>query len=312
RTSWTSCSRRVRRRSQMSVSAMPATASQRCPAGGGAAAPAPTGGPARAPPALWGRDAAAGEPRAARGARERSRAELPPDLADAGAERLAVLERQLRQELGGLEAARRAERRADEIGRERTALDRQARADDELLRDAADWLGGWDATRRRCQERIEQAQDAVARAEHLAGRLEPARRRLDAARRRDVLAGRVTAAEDRLRAARDGAVAARETWLDLKERRLLGIAAELAAGLREGEECAVCGSTAHPKPARAAADQVDRTAEEAAYEAHGRAEATRADAERALAAVREDLSLIHKTDPTRQIYNSVGVCGGGD
>ncbi|GHB13109.1 AAA family ATPase [Streptomyces chryseus] len=242
----------------------------------------------RVAPALSLRDDAEREHRAASGTRERSRAELPPDLVDAGAERLAVLERQLRQELGGLEAARRAERRADEIGRERTALERQARADDELLRDAADWLGGWDTTRRRCQERIEQAQDAVARAEHLAGRLEPARRRLDAARRRDVLAGQVTAAEDRLRAARDRAVAAHETWLDLKERRLLGIAAELAAGLREGEECAVCGSTAHPKPARAAADQVDRTAEEAAYEAHGRAEATRADAERALAAVRED------------------------
>ncbi|GAA1528252.1 hypothetical protein GCM10009730_41820 [Streptomyces albidochromogenes] len=242
----------------------------------------------RVAPAPSLRDDAEREHRAASGARERSRAELPPDLAEAGADRLAGLERQLRQELGGLEAARRAERRADEIGRERAALEHQARADDELLRDAADWLGGWDVTRRRCQERIEQAQDAVARAEHLAGRLEPARRRLDAARRRDVLAGQVTAAEDRLRAARDGAVAAHEKWLDLKERRLLGIAAELAAGLREGEECAVCGSTAHPKPARAAADQVDRAAEEAAYEAHTRAEAKRADADRALAAVRED------------------------
>ncbi|MET9518123.1 SMC family ATPase [Streptomyces sp. NPDC002994] len=242
----------------------------------------------RVAPALSVRDDAEREHRAAAGARERSRAELPPDLAETGAEQLAAQERRLRQDLGGLEAARRAERRSEEIGRERAELERQARSDDELLRDAADWLAGWDATRRRCQERIEAAQDAVTRAEHLAGRLEPARRRLDAARRRDVLAERVTAAEDRLRTARDSAVAAHETWLDLKERRLLGIAAELAAGLRDGEECAVCGSKEHPKPARAAADQVDRTAEEAAYEAFANAEAARGTAERALAALRED------------------------
>ncbi|MGW0562573.1 AAA family ATPase [Streptomyces sp. NPDC003016] len=242
----------------------------------------------RVAPALALRDDAEREHRAASAARERARAELPPDLADTGAEHLAALERGLRQDLGGLEAARRAERRSEEIGRERAALERQARADDELLRDAAHWLDGWDATRRRCQERIEAAQDAVTRAEHLAGRLEPARRRLDAARRRDALGEQVTAAEDRLRTAREEAASAHERWLDLKERRLLGIAAELAANLRDGQECAVCGSTEHPAPARAAADQVDRTAEEAAYAAHTDAEAVRSRAERALAAVRED------------------------
>ncbi|WP_093802001.1 AAA family ATPase [Streptomyces sp. Wb2n-11] len=242
----------------------------------------------RVAPALSLRDDAERDHRAASAARERARAELPPELADTGAEHLAALERGLRQDLGGLEAARRAERRSEEIGREQAALERQARADDELLRDAADWLDGWDTARRRCQERIEAAQDAVTRAEHLAGRLEPARRRLDAARRRDALGEQVTAAEDRLRTAREKAASAHERWLDLKERRLLGIAAELAAGLRDGQECAVCGSTEHPAPARAAADQVDRAAEEAAYAAHADAEAVRSGAERALAAVRED------------------------
>ncbi|MBT2505747.1 SMC family ATPase [Streptomyces sp. ISL-98] len=241
----------------------------------------------RVAPALLLRDDAEREHRAASTARERSRAVLPPDLADAGAEQIAALERKIRQDLGGLEAARRAEQRSEEIGWERTVLERQARADDELLRDAADWLAGWDATRRRCQERIEAAQEAVTRTEHLAGRLEPARRRLDAARRRDALAEQVTAAEDRLRTSRERAADAHETWLDLKERRLRGIAAELAAGLSEGKPCAVCGSAEHPEPARPADDQVDRAAEDAAYTAHTTAERARGEAERALATVRE-------------------------
>ncbi|MGR8011844.1 AAA family ATPase [Streptomyces hypolithicus] len=238
--------------------------------------------------ALSLRDEAERAHRAASVARERSRAVLPADLADIGAEQLAAQERRLRQDLGGLEAARRAELRSEEIGRERAALERQARADDELLRDAADWLDGWDEARRAGRQRIEAAQEAVARTEHLTGRLEPARRRLDAAHRRDALGEEVAAAEDRLRTARDGVAAARETWLDLKERRLRGIAAELAAGLRDGEECAVCGATEHPAPARAAADQVDRRAEEAAYGTYTSAEAARGRAERALATVRED------------------------
>ncbi|MBT2442441.1 hypothetical protein J7E93_20470, partial [Streptomyces sp. ISL-36] len=72
---------------------------------------------------------------------------LPPDLADAGAEHLSALERRLREELGGLEAARRAERRSAEITRERSVLERQARADEEILQDAGGWLAGWEARR---------------------------------------------------------------------------------------------------------------------------------------------------------------------
>ncbi|MDJ0462376.1 SMC family ATPase [Streptomyces sp. H27-C3] len=242
----------------------------------------------RVAPALALRDDSEREHHTASATRERSRNGLPPDLADAGAEQLAGLEQRLRQDLGGLEAARRAERRSEEIGRERADLERHARADDDLLRDAADWLAGWAATRQRGQERIEAAQDAVTRAEHLAGRLEPARHRLDAARRRDALDDKVATAGDRLRTARERAAAAHETWLDLKERRLRGIAAELAAGLRDGEPCAVCGAAEHPEPARAGAGHVDRTAEEAAYAEHTRSEGARAEAERVLAVVREE------------------------
>jgi exonuclease SbcC len=41
----------------------------------------------------------------------------------------------------------------------------------------------------------------------------------------------------------------RERLLDLRERRLAGLAAELANGLNAGDPCPVCGSCAHPAPA---------------------------------------------------------------
>ncbi|MGW3685987.1 AAA family ATPase [Streptomyces sp. NPDC005125] len=238
-------------------------------------------------PALELRDQAERVYRAASVARERARAQLPDTLVDAGAEQLAALERRLRQELGGLDAARRAERRSADIDTERAELERQARADDELILEAEGWLAGWESTRRGLQERIEAAQESATRAEQLAGRLEPARGQLEAARRRDALATETAAAADRLAAARERALGAHERWLELRERRLRDIAAELAAQLVDGEACKVCGSGDHPKPARAGDGHVDKATEEAALATYRRAEQVRTEADRDLGVVRE-------------------------
>ncbi|MFJ5832049.1 AAA family ATPase [Streptomyces sp. NPDC093089] len=241
----------------------------------------------RVAPALGLRRDAEREHATAHAARDRSRALLPPDLADAGAEHLAAREHRLRDELGGLEAARRAERRAAVLAEERAGLAREARADEDALQDAAGWLAGWEPRRAALIERVEAATDAAARAEHLAGRLEPARRRLAAARRRDALADSTRTAEARLADARERRNTAHETWLDVKSRRLEGIAAELAVTLAPGDPCQVCGSTAHPAPARTTASHVDRATEDAAYAAYTEAEETRTTAERDLAGTRE-------------------------
>ncbi|MFF0433444.1 AAA family ATPase [Streptomyces sp. NPDC004327] len=241
----------------------------------------------RVAPALGLREHAEQAHRAANTARDRARSELPPALADAGAERLSTVERRLREELGGLESARRAERRHAEIAAERAGLDREARADEDFLQDATAWLAGWEPRRAALRQRVEAAQDATARAEQLAGRLAPARRRLAAARRRDELATELAAARERLTTARERRNEAHEHWLDVKSRRLRGIAAELAAALAPGAPCQVCGSATHPAPARTTADHVDRAAEDAAYAAYTRADEIRTAAETGVAATAE-------------------------
>ncbi|MFI5686970.1 AAA family ATPase [Streptomyces sp. NPDC051636] len=241
-------------------------------------------------PALELREAADAEHRRAAAAQARARAALPDTYADAGTAGLAAAARRAAEELGGLESARRAERRLTELVTERAGLDRQQRADEDVLREAENWLAEWDTTRASLQARVESAQEAATRAEQLAVQREPTRRRLDAARTRDQLAGDTEEAQRRAVASQARALDARAHWLDLKEQRLNGIAAELAANLTDGEPCAVCGATAHPAPARRVAGHVDRETEEQALAACQRAEERHAEDERRLGVVREALA----------------------
>nr|WSY56631.1 SMC family ATPase [Streptomyces sp. NBC_00886] len=263
-------------------------------------------------PALELREAADTEHRDAARAEARARDLLPETFAGAGAAGLAAAARRAAEELGGLESARRAEQRLAELGVERADLDRQERADEEVRQEAEAWLAEWDATRAGLQERIESAQEAASRAEQLAVQREPAERRLGAARQRDQFAGDTEDAQRQVLAFAERAVEARAHWLDLKEQRLNGIAAELAAHLTDGEPCAVCGATEHPVPARKSTGHVDRAAEEQALAAHQRTEEQRTEAERRLGVVREALAAATAEagdTPTDQLADEVAQLG---
>ncbi|MER7054107.1 MULTISPECIES: SMC family ATPase [unclassified Streptomyces] len=241
-------------------------------------------------PALELRDAADAEHRRAAGSETRARAALPQALADAGATGLAAAARRAAEELGGLESARRAEQRLAELVEERAGLDRQERADEDVLDEAESWLADWEATRSRLQAGVDSAREAATHAEQLTVQRESAQRRLSAARQRDRLTADTAESRRHVLASAERAVEARAHWLDLKEQRLNGIAAELAAGLTDGAPCAVCGATEHPAPARKIAGHVDREAEERALVAFQDADERRAEAERRLGTVREALA----------------------
>ncbi|MFI2205248.1 AAA family ATPase [Streptomyces sp. NPDC020192] len=241
-------------------------------------------------PALELREAAEEEHRRATAAETRARGTLPDSYADAGASGLAAHARRAAEELGGLDAARRAERRLTQLAEERSGLDRQERADEEVLREAEAWLDGWDTTRTALQARVDSAQEAATRAEQLAVQREPMAKRLTAARTRDTLAADLEDARHRALASERQALGARAHWLDLKEQRLNGIAAELATHLTDGEPCAVCGATEHPAPARKVAGHVDRETEERAHQASQQADRQHVEDERRLGVVREALA----------------------
>ncbi|GAA3540169.1 hypothetical protein GCM10022419_020300 [Nonomuraea rosea] len=169
----------------------------------------------------------------------------------------------------------------DELARLAAELDTLAQREAEVSAAAAELPGRIaDASAALADVRAEAAAIPAA-----AASLDAARAVREAAHRRAALADELDAAVAAHQVLVDHAQTLRERWLDLRQARIDGMAAELARDLADGQPCAVCGSDHHPHPAAPAPSAPSADDEHEAETAHEAALADREAAERALASL---------------------------
>lgn len=199
-----------------------------------------------------------------------------------------------REEAGALDALVAVEARLVEADDALARLARSAEQAGARAQAAARAIEEATDERATLEAAVQAARDAAAGAERLDAEAQAARRRAEQAAERDRLTAERARAEERRRTAVDADQAAHRTWLDLRERRLAGMAAELAAGLEPGEPCAVCGSTEHPARAHPKLSPVEARAsgrgplaeqEQHAQAQHAQAAKERQAAEQAVAQI---------------------------
>ncbi|MGU3292277.1 AAA family ATPase [Williamsia sp. M5A3_1d] len=143
------------------------------------------------------------------------------------------------------------------------------------------------------------AQQAVDASRTMRSRLPGLQEQLTAARAVHAAAQRLPALADAVSRARTAAataherhLATRERQLALQQRRIDGMASELAGRLRTGEPCEVCGAVEHPGPAVATGDPVSEREQIDADYAEKQAADRRAGAVDRLAAAERDRAVI--------------------
>lgn len=174
-------------------------------------------------------------------------------------------------------------RTADQL--QQTAVELAAKAAKD-----ADWLAAAPARRSELAAARDNARSAAATLPAVTKDRDMAARRLEAGVQRDSAIEAVVAARDGLRVLVDRHQAARDRLQAMRATRLAGMAAELAAVLRPGADCPVCGSAEHPRPARSHGPVADAAAEEGAETAAALAEAARQEGDAVVARLEVELA----------------------
>lgn len=176
-----------------------------------------------------------------------------------------------------------AERQVKDQRRLRELAEEMTRAA-ELVAELTTALDALPARESELRAKLAESAEAAARLDGVRTRSEELRGLLESARQVPAADSAVTLAAARLADARGAHLDARTQLLDLRERRLAGMAAELAGSLADGCACPVCGSDEHPAPAGADGVLVSDADEKAAETEERRALAV---AERAGSALHE-------------------------
>lgn len=182
-------------------------------------------------------------------------------------------------ELLALEAG--LESRTEALAREEAALAERRTA----LAEVRSGLAARPQQRERLATALERIQREALSVPAAEARVTTCRAVRDAAAQVAQLTTERDGAERAVRAARDAALAASDAEHAVRGRWIRGMARSLAAELRPGEPCAVCGGTEHPAPAALSPEHATAQEVEAAAEQRQRAEA-------ALSAAREEQAQV--------------------
>ncbi|MFJ6678531.1 AAA family ATPase [Microbacterium sp. NPDC091382] len=198
------------------------------------------------------------------------------------------------------QAAAEAERDAAALGDAQHLRREELAGLDEALLDLEAVLETVPERRQDAARRLAEARAVAGRHDDLAASRTDLATRLDAARSLERLIPRLVEADAAYAEANAGAAAASARVGELLRRRLRGYAGELAASLVDGEPCAVCGSTSHPRPAVHDDEPVTDDDLAAAEKARDAAAVAEKDAGRAAAAAREAVAAAVATAGGRE------------
>ncbi|MDV7196623.1 SMC family ATPase [Rhodococcus kroppenstedtii] len=218
----------------------------------------------------------------------------PPSEDDAA--RLDAAVQDWSGEIAVLDGVAEVERHRASADRDRrTALDR-VRELTETLADARARLDAVPADRLRLDAELADCIDAAAALGSAESRRAEAAAAVDARLERRRIERRLAEANETADAARRNCDELRARWLDVRERRLDSMSAELAARLTAGEPCTVCGATEHPRPAVRREDHVDLRDEREAEARKSAAEADEVSARARVEHLRETLAALGPDD----------------